>query len=191
VLTDYGFESVEIFDLTAAVIMVQPDLFVFQSLHLNMITDAGNNSGQTIIIPDHKPNIHVCLEPNVTQVKQHLIENFSSNTTRLENPSIDPIAGTWTGFASNIGSEMQVSITIEKTCELGQVCGPFDIPTVSCSGTLTWVGVDGELYQFQAGDKTEGCREGINYLDPQTDGTVLYISRGDYGETTGILQREP
>jgi hypothetical protein len=51
--------------------------------------------------------------------------------------------------------------------------------------------MDGELYQFQAGDKTAGCGEGIDYLVPQTDGTVMYISRGDYGETIGILQREP
>ena len=51
--------------------------------------------------------------------------------------------------------------------------------------------MDGELYQFKAGDKTEGCGEGIDYLDPQPDGTVMYISRGDYGETKGILQKEP
>ncbi len=51
--------------------------------------------------------------------------------------------------------------------------------------------MDGELYQFQSGEKTEGCREGIDYLLPQADGTIMYISRGDYGETKGVLQREP
>ncbi len=86
---------------------------------------------------------------------------------------------------------MQISITIDETCQLGQVCGRFDISTVSCSGTLTWVGMDGDLYQFQAGEKTEACREGIDYLYPQADGTVIYISRGDYGETNGALQRAP
>ena len=86
---------------------------------------------------------------------------------------------------------MQISITIEETCQLGQTCGQFDIQTVSCSGTLTWVGMDGELYQFQAGDKTEACGEGVDYLLPQTDGTLMYISRGDYGETKGVLHREP
>ena len=51
--------------------------------------------------------------------------------------------------------------------------------------------MDGELYQFQAGEKTAACGEGIDYLVPQTDGTIMYISRGDYGETKGILQRVP
>ena len=188
---NYGFESYEIFDLTAAVIMVQPDLCVFESLHLDVITDDGNTLGQTIVVPNSEPNIHVCLEPNVTQVKQNLNESFSNTLEPLEIPSIDPIVGTWTGSAWNNDFELQVSITIEKICQLGQVCGQFNLSNASCSGTLTWVGMDGELYQFQAGDKTEGCGEGIDYLVPQTDGTVVYISSGDYGETKGILQREP
>ncbi len=54
----------------------------------------------------------------------------------------------------------------------------------------TWVGMDGELYQFQASDKTAGCGVGIDYLAPQVDGSVLYVSRGDYGETKGILQKD-
>ena len=85
---------------------------------------------------------------------------------------------------------MQISITIDETCQLGQMCGHFEITTVSCSGSLTWVGMDGDLYQFQASEKTEACGEGIDYLVPQADGTVLYISRGDYGETKGVLQRD-
>ena len=131
------------------------------------------------------------LEQNETQVNQNLNESFSSTIKPPEIPSIDPIVGTWTGSALNDGFEMQVSITIEKTCQLGQVCGRFNNQTISCSGTLTWVGMDGELYEFQAGDKTAVCGEGIDYLVPQTDGTVMYISRGDYGETKGILQKEP
>ena len=47
------------------------------------------------------------------------------------------------------------------------------------------------MYQFQASEKTEECGEGTDYLLPQADGTVVYISQGDYGETTGVLQREP
>lgn len=188
---DYGMESYEIFDLTAAVLMVRPDLCVFESLHLDVITDDGNTLGQTIVVPDREPNIHACVEPNATQVMQNLNESFSSTIKPLEISSIDPIVGTWTGSALNNGFEMQVSISIEKTCQLGQVCGRFDIPTASCSGALTWVGMDGDLYQFQAGDKTAGCGEGIDYLVPQADGTVMYISRGDYGEAKGILQREP
>ena len=73
----YGSKTAEIFDLTAAVIMLQPALCSFQPLHLDVITDDGPTLGQTIIVPDTEPNIHVCLEPNADQLKQNLNEIFS------------------------------------------------------------------------------------------------------------------
>ena len=74
---NYGFKTSEIFDLTAAVIMVRPDLCIFQPLHLDIITDDGPTLGQTLVVPDTEPNIHTCLEPNADQVKQNLNETFS------------------------------------------------------------------------------------------------------------------
>jgi purine nucleosidase/pyrimidine-specific ribonucleoside hydrolase len=74
---NYGFKSTEIFDLTAAVIMVHPEFCVFQPLHMDVITSESNNLGQTIVVPNTKPNIQVCLEPNVDQIKQNLNETFS------------------------------------------------------------------------------------------------------------------
>jgi inosine-uridine nucleoside N-ribohydrolase len=74
---NYGFKTTEIFDLTAAVIMVQPESCVFQPLHLDVITDDGPTLGQTIVVPNTEPNIHACLEPNADQVKKNLNETFS------------------------------------------------------------------------------------------------------------------
>jgi len=73
----WGLKLAEIFDLTAAVLMVQPESCNFQPLHLDVITDNGPTLGQTIVVPNTEPNIHVCLEPNVEQVKQNLYETFS------------------------------------------------------------------------------------------------------------------
>ncbi len=73
----FGFKTTEIFDLTAAVIMVQPDVCVFQQLHLDVITNAGPTLGQTIVDPNAEPNVHVCLDPNAKQIKQYLNETFS------------------------------------------------------------------------------------------------------------------
>jgi purine nucleosidase/pyrimidine-specific ribonucleoside hydrolase len=64
--TDLGLDTVEVFDLTAAVIMARPELCGFESLHMDVVTEAGNTSGQTRIAPDGEPNIHVCLEPDAT-----------------------------------------------------------------------------------------------------------------------------
>jgi inosine-uridine nucleoside N-ribohydrolase len=73
----WGLKLAEIFDLTAAVLMVQSESCNFQPLHLDVITDTGPTLGQTIVVPNTEPNIHVCLEPNVDQVKQNLYETFS------------------------------------------------------------------------------------------------------------------
>ncbi|HEX5840086.1 MAG TPA: nucleoside hydrolase [Anaerolineales bacterium] len=73
----WGLKTAEIFDLTAAVIMVQPESCTFQPLHLVVITDNGPALGQTLVVPNTGPNIHVCLEPDIDQVKQNLNETFS------------------------------------------------------------------------------------------------------------------
>jgi len=73
----FGFKTTEIFDLTAAVIMVQPDVCVFQQIHLDVITVDGPTLGQTIVDLNAEANIHVCLEPDATLIKQNLNETFS------------------------------------------------------------------------------------------------------------------
>jgi purine nucleosidase/pyrimidine-specific ribonucleoside hydrolase len=73
---NYGFKRTEIFDLTAAVLMVQSGSCNFQPLHLDVITDDGSNLGQTIVSPNTEPNIHACLEPNADQIKRNLNETF-------------------------------------------------------------------------------------------------------------------
>ena len=73
----WGLKKAEIFDLTAAVLLVQPETCTFQPIHLYVITSDGPTLGQTMVIPNAEPNIHVCLEPNVDQVKQNLYETFS------------------------------------------------------------------------------------------------------------------
>jgi len=74
---NYGFQSAEIFDLTASVLMVQPELCDFQPVHLDVITDQGDTLGQTAVVPDAEPNVHACLEPNADGIRQNLNETFS------------------------------------------------------------------------------------------------------------------
>lgn len=78
-LSSWGVESAAIWDLMTAAIMVKPDLCVFQPLHLEVITDEGMTSGQTVIVPNEEPNIYACLGPDVNGIKQTLIDVFSSS----------------------------------------------------------------------------------------------------------------
>lgn len=71
-----GYKTAEIFDLTAAVLMVQPELCSFRSLHLDVVTEPGPNLGKTMIVPDPAANIQVCLKPDAAQIKQNLNGTF-------------------------------------------------------------------------------------------------------------------
>jgi len=78
-LDGWGAENAAIWDLMTAAIMVKPDLCAFQPLHLKVDTREGVTSGQTVIVPDEQPNIHVCLQPDVNLIKQTLIDIFSNS----------------------------------------------------------------------------------------------------------------
>jgi hypothetical protein len=51
--------------------------------------------------------------------------------------------------------------------------------------------MDADSYQFTASEKSAGCGEGTDFLLPQPDGSLLYLSRGEFGETQGVLHRSP
>jgi purine nucleosidase/pyrimidine-specific ribonucleoside hydrolase len=84
---------------------------------------------------------------------------------------------------------MQVTITIEASCNVGQECATFDLQNIPCSGTFTFLGEKEDIYEFRAGNKRGSCGEGRDFLELLPDGTLQYTSRGDYGETLGILIR--
>ncbi len=99
------------------------------------------------------------------------------------------LAGRWYGTAQNGTFNMQVEMDFNSTCAAGQVCARFNLATIPCSGTYTLVEeVDG-VFEFRAGDFSGTCGIGKDYISLQPDGTLQYTSRGDYGETKGILSR--
>ncbi|MDO8391542.1 MAG: nucleoside hydrolase [Actinomycetota bacterium] len=77
--TAYGLQEAEIFDPTAAVIMVRPETCAFQPLHLDVITEAGTNSGQTVVVPNGEPNVDACLDPDAGLIMQALSDSFSGS----------------------------------------------------------------------------------------------------------------
>ncbi len=101
----------------------------------------------------------------------------------------DAIAGMWSGTAKNGDFAFQVTVTIGKSCAIGSVCGPFDIPAIPCSGTFTLIGIRGTTYQFQAGNYQGSCTPGASdFLQLLPDGTLYYISRSpSFGESNGVL----
>jgi pyrimidine-specific ribonucleoside hydrolase len=68
--------STPIWDLTAAEIMVHPDLCGFERLHLEVVTEPGDASGRTAVLSAGEPNVNVCLKPDAASIKQRLAEAF-------------------------------------------------------------------------------------------------------------------
>jgi hypothetical protein len=111
----------------------------------------------------------------------------------MSQNGIDAISGTWLGTAKSGDFEFDVRFEIGKFCKIGSVCGTFDFPAISCSGTLTITEIDGNLFRFQANDRTSGCFTTPDIQDSLQllpDGTILYTSKSSsYPETRAILKR--
>jgi inosine-uridine nucleoside N-ribohydrolase len=74
-----GKKDFYIWDMMASEIMLNHDQCKFQPLHLDVVVEEGDHSGQTVVDPTGEPNINVCLEPNAALIRQTLIDTFSSS----------------------------------------------------------------------------------------------------------------
>jgi hypothetical protein len=132
---------------------------------------------------------------------QTVLQSTINAPTELPVPSttpsqnrIDAISGTWVGKAKNGNFEFDAKFVIEESCKIGSVCGTFDFPTISCSGTITITKIDGTLFISQPNDRTSGCfttpdiQESFQLLP---DGTLIYTSTSNsYGETRAVLSKQ-
>ena len=101
VLNNQGGENGKIWDLMTAAIMLNPDLCRFQPLHLQVITQEGNTSGQTAVVLGEAANIYVCLEPDADMIRQTLINVFSRSTNNsISSSNLGPASITATASAS-------------------------------------------------------------------------------------------
>jgi hypothetical protein len=105
--------------------------------------------------------------------------------------NIVSLLGVWTGTAHNSnGWDMKITVSILQPVEIGSMLGIFDIPLIPCSGTFRVINIRDEIIELQA-DRLQGdCGEtDSESLELLSDGTLLYISKGDGWEAQGILQR--
>ncbi len=83
VLNFQGGDQAMIWDLMTAAIMLDPGLCGYQPMHLQVVTDEGNTSGQTVAIPGGEPNAQVCLEPHADSIRQTLTDVFSGTAESI------------------------------------------------------------------------------------------------------------
>ena len=109
--------------------------------------------------------------------------------TKSTSVDISGITGTWSGTTVNGDFQTQITITVFSSCAVDQVCAHFDNPTLSCSGDFSYVQLTNGMFEFKAVNKQGSCGVARDFLQAQPDGTLLYLSQGDFGENRGYLQK--
>jgi hypothetical protein len=103
----------------------------------------------------------------------------------------ESLLGVWNGTAHNSnGWDMKITISILQPIEVGSSLGVFDIPMIPCSGTFRVINIRGEILDLQA-EKLQGdCNQAASdSLELLSDGTLLYVSKGEGWKARGILHR--
>jgi inosine-uridine nucleoside N-ribohydrolase len=68
-LTDLDPEGAFLWDLLAAINATDPDLCQGEEVHVQVLTDPGEEEGRTIVVNDQPPNATAFLNPQVEKIK--------------------------------------------------------------------------------------------------------------------------
>jgi hypothetical protein len=81
---------------------------------------------------------------------------------------------------------------LDPVCELNAKCGTFEIPEFSLTGDITFVDIDGDIYEFKATNLSCGEPSGVlyKYLQFLEDGTLRYVTTGPDSVNEAVLTRE-
>ena len=103
----------------------------------------------------------------------------------------DSLLGVWTGSAHNSnGWDMKITVSILQPFEIGSTLGIFNIPMIPCSGIFRVIDIRDEIIELRAENLRGECGEAdSDSLELLSDGTLLYVSKGEDWESRGILQR--
>jgi purine nucleosidase/pyrimidine-specific ribonucleoside hydrolase len=97
------------------------------------------------------------------------------------------LAGQWTGVAINGDSKMDTIMEFKSACNVGEVCGYYNLMTIPCAGAYTFIGETDGMYEFTSGDFIGDCADSSDSFSLNPDGMLQYSSRGIFGETTAEL----
>lgn len=116
--------------------------------------------------------------------------------TPLAAISTDSIAGNWMGSFQGISDNFsaQILVTINKNCEINNICGTYSVPSLPCSGNLILTGTDHTSFIF-AEQKTGGAdwcgSGGFEYMELGPDHTLSwgYRELGESIKSKGSLTK--
>jgi hypothetical protein len=99
---------------------------------------------------------------------------------------ITELAGTWEGFTG----DFHITFFLGSECRLNVKCGTFEIPEFSLTGDITFVNVDGDIYEFNATNLSSGeVSTNYEYLQILEDGTLKYFTSSGSDSSEAVLTR--
>jgi hypothetical protein len=99
---------------------------------------------------------------------------FSCEETKAkEGENTNPIAGTWVAKAGEDNAQIDLIITVASNCEVENICGTINLPSITCQASIYLRNIDGNRYYYDAVDHQGNCGPaGNEYLELGYDGTL-------------------
>ncbi len=182
-----------IWDTITITAVTNPENFVWTYDGVDVITEPGDFQGQTIALNNGAQHTRFATDADYDAILDQLFETFRGETALApsapsdQDITITELAGTWEGFTG----EFHITFYVEPECELNEKCGTFEIPEFSLTGDITFVNVDGNVYEFEATNMSSGQPgNDYEYLQLLDDGTLFYSTIGSGVTNEAVLERK-
>jgi hypothetical protein len=185
-----------IWDGITIVAVTNPEFFDWAYDGVDVIVEEGEHQSQTIALDNGATHTRYATGADYEAIMNQIFTTFRgekqsegvSPDDALEDTIIKGLGGTWEGFAG----VLHITFVLDPVCELNAKCGTFEIPEFSLTGDITFVDIDGDIYEFKATNLSCGEPSGVlyKYLQFLEDGTLRYVTTGPDSVNEAVLTRE-
>ncbi len=188
-------EGFFIWDTITVTAVTNPENFYWTYDGVDVIAESGDFQGQTIALNNGAVHTRYATGANYDAVIDQLLETFRDETLLSPlSPAVETdtiiteLAGTWEGDTG----AFTIIFTLETECIINEKCGTFEIPDFDLSGDISFVNIEGNIYEFKAtnlssGKESEALYEYLQILD---DGRLKYFTSGQERSSEAILERK-
>lgn len=105
------------------------------------------------------------------------LDSESAQDQPLSRNPGELLAGAWSGIISNPDGEFSAELTLffRSTCNLNDVCGTYDVPSIHCSGNLILVDMNADSFIFLEQITSSDCSgSGYQHIDKLAGDSISY-----------------
>jgi len=194
-----------IWDTITATAVTNPENFYWTYDGVDVVTEPGKLLGQTIPLNNGAYHMRYATGADYEAIMDLLFEVYQGDITVWEpavadtsaqrndalvenlEKTISVLGGTWEGDTGGF----QILFSFDSECKLNQICGSFEIPDFPLTGDITFVNINGDVYEFVATNLSAEVEQAeYEYLEIREDGKINYVSIGSTGSSNAILEKK-